>query len=60
MYTWLTVFDDNPNEVGGVLITQFGEGGLPDNEFWVSRDEAEDTIRLIADAFDLDLSEVAQ
>lgn len=51
---------DDAGVAAGVLITQFGQDGLPDNRFWVHRDEAEDTIRMIADAFDLDLSEVAQ
>jgi hypothetical protein len=39
----------------GVLFTQVGEGDLPTNQFWVSSDEAPDVIRMLADAFDLDV-----
>jgi hypothetical protein len=39
----------------GVIINQLGEGEVADNQFWVSREEAEDVIRMIADAFDLDV-----
>jgi hypothetical protein len=39
----------------GVLFTQVGEGDLPTSQFWVSRDEAPDVIRMLADAFDLDV-----
>ncbi len=39
----------------GVIVNQLGEGEVADNRFWVSRDEAEDVIRMIADAFDLDV-----
>jgi hypothetical protein len=58
MYTQLT--DGLSGEVSGVLFTQLGDGDLPDNQFWVSRDEAPDVIRMLADAFDLDVSEVVQ
>jgi hypothetical protein len=39
----------------GVIINQLGEGDIAASRFWVHRDEAEDTIRMIADAFDLDV-----
>jgi hypothetical protein len=51
-----TVGEDEPT---GVLFTQFGEGDLPDNQFWVSREEVPDVIRMLADAFDLDIEEMA-
>jgi hypothetical protein len=41
--------------VEGALVTQVGEGELRDNTFWVSRDEAPDLIRMLADTFDINL-----
>jgi hypothetical protein len=57
MYTELTRAHgiDGHGEATGVLFTQVGEGDLPTNQFWVSRDEAPDVIRMLADAFDLDV-----
>lgn len=46
-------------EVDAVFITQTGEGDAPDTEFCVTRDEAPDVIRMIAEAFDIDLERVA-
>ena len=40
----------------GVIINQLGQGDVADNQFWVHRNEAEDVIRMIADAFDLDVA----
>lgn len=42
----------------GALITQVGDGELRDNVFWVSREEAPDLIRMLANTFDIDLERV--
>lgn len=57
MYSELTR-EGGPSGSGpatGVIVNQLGEDGVGDNQFWVHRDEAEDTIRMIADAFNLDV-----
>lgn len=43
------------NRALGVLVTQVGQGETPTSEFWVSREEAPELIRLLADTFDLDV-----
>lgn len=58
MFTQLTR-TDGIDEPTGVLFTQLSEGDLPENQFWVSREEAPDVIRMLADAFDLDVEEMA-
>jgi hypothetical protein len=59
MYTQLTYAKTGPR-VEGVLFTQLGEGDLDDAQFYVSRQEAPDVVRMLADAFDyeLDLDEL--
>jgi hypothetical protein len=50
MFTHLTYDGD---ELAGVLVTQLAEGELRENQFWVSREEVPDVIRMLAEAFDM-------
>jgi hypothetical protein len=50
MFTQLSYDGD---ELTGVLFTQLAEGELRENQFWISREEAQDVIRMLAEAFDM-------